>query len=177
MSFRSAIAGRDTPTGLEDLSAGLNALRIQGPQAVSFLVENGISCPGEIFAVSRAGTDDSSTLVARIGSADVIVQSDRDGTRIDGLRVAAANAQGVLATPDEGARLRLSGPDADRVWRQTCGVEVETAPVDRLIYTRVAGVSCAILPEAGTSGRSYQVWVDYSLAPAVWESLAECFAN
>ena len=77
-------------------------------------------------------------------------------------------------TPDEGARLRLSGARADSVWRQTCGVDVAAAPTDSLIYTRVAGVSCAILPEERSVGRSYQIWVDYSLAPDLWESLAEC---
>ena len=135
MSFRSAIPERDAPVGLEDLSARIRALRIQGAYTVAFLVENGISCPGEIFGVSRAGNNGGPALVARIGSADVNVQDERGGGRIDALRVASANAQGVVSTPDEGARLRLTGsvdaPDTFELFIELDGLWVDCEVVWR----------------------------------------------
>jgi hypothetical protein len=41
------------------------------------------------------------------------------------------------------------------------------------IYTRIAGVSCGIIPFEESGQRLYRIWVDYTLAAYLWETLAE----
>ena len=52
---------------------------------------------------------------------------------------------------------------------QTCGVNFLQEPPNRIVYTRVAGASCGIIPTAN----KYRIWIDYTLAPYLWETLSE----
>ena len=173
MSFRSAVAREARRDGLEDLSPSLGAVRIQGPRAPAWLANRGIACPEHLFAIRRHAAGDEALLVARIGSGDVVVQGSAGSPRLVALESALAGASEVFQVPEQSATLRLSGPHADTVWRQSCALPMIERALDVVVYTRVAGVSCAIIPEAEAGNRSYRIWVDYSYAPALWESLGE----
>ncbi len=58
------------------------------------------------------------------------------------------------------------------VLAQTCAINFAAAPAGQLIYTRVAGVSCAILPALDGNPLSYRIWVDPSYAGYLAETLA-----
>lgn len=175
MTFRSAIASMPHHEGLTDLSATHRAIRVQGRGTTVWLRSRGVDCPDALFAVHRFGGTDALSLVARIGQADIIVQEQIGGDTIDQLESSLTSAVEVVQVPEQSATFRLSGPHVDTVWRQTCGVQIVERPDDTVIYTRVAGVSCAVIPERRAAERSYSVWVDYSDAPALWKTLAEIF--
>ena len=73
--------------------------------------------------------------------------------------------------------LVLEGDEALGILAQTSGVDFVGELADRMVYTRVAGASCGVLPREETGQRVYRLWVDYSLAPFLWETLAEIAAD
>lgn len=177
MSVRSAVAQENAVAGLEDLSADTRALRVQGANAVIWLERNGVVCPELLFAFPQRGRQNDAIFVARVGSADIIVQGATTSETLDVLSGALRESTEVFEVPEQAATFRLSGPGAEGLWRQTCAVPLANEPVDKIIYTRVAGVSCAVIPEDATGRRSYRIWVDYSYAKALWQSLADILAN
>jgi sarcosine oxidase gamma subunit len=60
---------------------------------------------------------------------------------------------------------------------QTCGVDMSAEPAGRIVFTRVGGVSCGLIPQGNGAERSYRVWCDYTLAPALWETLCSILAE
>ena len=67
----------------------------------------------------------------------------------------------------------LAGAGALGVMAQTCGVDLAEALPDRLLMTRVAGVSCSILPRTDGGSLVYRLWVDASFAVYLWEQLVQ----
>lgn len=173
MSFRSAVAREVEVPGLCDLSASLRSLRLQGPATAGWLRARQIDCPETLFEVSRQGNGRDDLWVARVGNGDVILQDGIAGETLIELEAALGDTPRVFRVPEQATTLRLSGPKAEATWRQTCAVPLAEATTERVVYSRVAGVSCAIFPERIAGERSYRIWVDYSLAPALWQSLAE----
>ena len=47
---------------------------------------------------------------------------------------------------------------------QTCGVKLERTPVGQVLYTHVAGASCAIIPQREIANRCFRLWIDYTFA-------------
>ena len=87
----------------------------------------------------------------------------------------AEAATGVYEVPQQSVTLELSGPHAPRALARCCAVNFAGEPSATILYTRVAGVSCAVLPRGDGEARTYRLWVDYSLAPYLWTTLAEQF--
>ena len=90
-----------------------------------------------------------------------LAAADRDGYRVE----------------QQSLSLVLKGDAALVVLAQTCGMDWAREPTGRIAYTRVAGASCAVLPLADGDLRSYRLWVDYSLASYLWETLAQIAAE
>jgi hypothetical protein len=42
-----------------------------------------------------------------------------------------------------------------------------------ILYTRVAGISCGVIPEAIHETRAYRIWVDYSYGLELWKTMSE----
>ena len=144
---------------------------IRGPNAVDWLQSQTGQVPSGIYEVAR---DDAGSLIVRVGDDEIIVESPGTGQLIDRIEAALAeNSPGVYRVEQQSTSLRLGGAGAPALWRQTCGVDIPAEPVNRILYTRVAGVSCGIIPEDLNGERAYRLWVDYSYAPALLESLLE----
>ncbi|MBB75243.1 MAG: hypothetical protein CMJ75_12105 [Planctomycetaceae bacterium] len=73
----------------------------------------------------------------------------------------------------EDASLVLCGARAAAVLLQVCGYDFSTATLDRVIYTRVAGVDSAVFPAAGYPHTHVKLWCDRSYAVSLWNSLVE----
>tara|TARA_B100000809_G_scaffold218183_1_gene224680 strand:+ start:314 stop:871 length:558 start_codon:yes stop_codon:yes gene_type:complete len=178
---RSAVAAIANLTGgspaaaeLQDLS-DYRKVGVKGPGAVEWLRAQGVVCPGNTYDTIRTA---AGSIVARVGSDEVIIESppgDDGAERIDA--ALAIRAPGVFGVEQQTSTFRLGGAGAPDVWRQTCGVDVTGESADRLIYTRVAGVACGVLPEEIEGHRSYRLWVDYGYAPALFRSLVEIAAG
>jgi len=151
--------------------SGACKIGIKGPGAIAWLGDHKAPCPTDIYGTVRV---DDGSLVVRIASDEVIVESSDSGgmvQRID--RELGEHTDGVYRVEQQSETLLLSGSRAGRVWAEACGVNVVRASVDRIIYTRVAGISCGIIPEGEDDQRSYRIWVDYSYAPGFYRTVME----
>ena len=73
----------------------------------------------------------------------------------------------------EEATLLLTGRRSLEVLSQTCGINFREALPDKVVFTRVAGVSCGVFTEAIREVPVYRIWVDPSYALYLWETLVE----
>ncbi len=164
-SFRSLSA-----PGLCDASDRAK-LGIKGPRLLRWLAEQGLPCPQAVFEVSRS---DGEFLAARVGSDEVIFEASHDAARLVAVEAALLGSpSGVYRVEQQAATFLLSGPDAPGFWAQTCALDISSAPIERILYTRVAGISCAVIPEVIRETRAYRIWVDYSYGPEFWNTMSE----
>ena len=148
---------------------------VKGPKLLAWLGDHTLSCPELIYGTERV---DDGSLVVRIASDEVIVES----TQTEGLvqrvdKELSEYTDGVYLVEQQSETLILRGSHAPRVWAETCGVNVVKEPTDRIIYTRVAGIACGIIPEGEADNRSYRIWVDYSYAPDLYRTILEIFGE
>jgi sarcosine oxidase gamma subunit len=144
---------------------------VKGPCALAWLREQGVSNPPDLYDVTRVG---DCTLVVRVGADEVIVESHIPSDFADRLDNALIDrAPGVYRVEQELASFLLSGAAASSVWHQTCGVDLVNEPPNRVVYTRVAGISCGVITVGADTDRGYRIWVDYSFAPELWSTLVE----
>ena len=153
-----------------DLSV-LAKLGIKGQAAADWLRSQQLSAPDRIYDVHRPA---NGGLIARLGTDEFLLESSLKLNDFSKLCLRADQAPGhVYAFSREDATLVLLGSQADQVLAQTCGVNFARAEPDQVILTRVAGVSCTVLPEPVNDVAAYRLWVDYTYAWYLWERLVE----
>jgi sarcosine oxidase subunit gamma len=170
--------------GLCDVSA-LPRLVIKGPGAESFLRSHEVAhdLPADVCRVLpwRSGG-----VIARTGRAEFFLEDvPRDGGPPD---VVERLTESLLTSPPPGvypalrqdASFLLSGDRAPALFLQTCGYDFRQIdarpnpgpdPTMLLVMTRVAGVSTWVLPRAINDHSAYQLWVDGTYGPYLWEIL------
>ena len=112
-------------------------------------------------------------VLARVGDGELILEcaiGDSLWERFNAALQAADTS--VYRVEQESVTLVLRGAQALEIFAQTCGLDLGSEPVDRMVYTRVAGVSCGVLPRDESGERVFRLWVEYGLAPYLWETLA-----
>jgi hypothetical protein len=143
-------------------------LAVKGRQAASFLLERGLVVPDEVL---RWHELPCGGLVCRTGSAEVFVESGPTSGWFEALEAAlAAPPAGVWRIWREDACLLLLGSRALAVLSQTSPLDWQ-AEGNRLMFTRVAGVSCMVLQRSLLGHDCRQLWVDPTYAPWLWEKL------
>lgn len=155
---------------LRDLGR-LTRLGVKGPMSPRWLVEQGVPVPAEIYGAVRL---DSLGYIVRLGAGEFFLEAPSGGATIG--RLAAALSQspaGVYRTPREDATFQISGGSSKELFAQTCGIDFRGLPPMKAIFTRVAGVSCAILPEQVDVGPSYRLWLDPSYSDYLFYALAQ----
>jgi sarcosine oxidase, subunit gamma len=159
----------DTAIELSDIS-GLKKLGLKGPGVAAWLASHGIDLPADIFGATR--TSDGGWTV-RLGTAEFMLEGGTNSDQIPHLEATLESLPpGVYRVPHEEATFQLAGSGAGLVFAQTCGIDFRKAVPGLVIYSRVAGVSCGILPTADEHGLSYRIWLDPSYADYLWETLA-----
>ena len=148
---------------------------LKGPGVVDWLTRQALSCPQNIYALTRL---DNGSLLVRIASDEVIIESPQPDGLIQRIENALLDGPtGVFRVEQQSATFILDGPSAPAIWAQTCGVNIVEEPDDRIVYTRVAGISCGVIPETCDTARAYRIWVDYSYGSALWQTLTEICAG
>lgn len=146
-------------------------LGVKGSSLIGWAQRNGFSLPENLYDVSNAGDQG---LIARVGSQEIILECPANDPLLTAMDEAlAASDAGVYRIEQQVSTIELSGPNALRILAQTCAVTFATDPAGRIVYTRVAGVSCGIIVLEDQDGRTYRLWVDYTLTPYLWETLVE----
>ena len=160
--------------GVLERSVDTVKLGAKGPRLQAWAARHGIALPAAIYDILPVGADG---VLARVGSGELILECTADEPLLGQMEVALAAADGdVYRIEQQSVSLVLKGDAALAVLAQTCGMDWAREPTGRIAYTRVAGASCAVLPLADGDQRSYRLWVDHSLVPYLWETLAQIAA-
>ncbi|MEK6248636.1 MAG: hypothetical protein N2C12_10685, partial [Planctomycetales bacterium] len=117
-------------------------------------------------------------IIARLGRDEYFLESGFASEVVPALDQQLASTQGHLyRVQREDATFMLVGPRAIDVLSQTCACNFEETPDGRVLLTRLAGVSCAILPNPVAETITYRIWVDPGFAFYLWETLVKICAE
>ena len=145
-------------------------LGVKGPGVAAWARAHAIPLPAARYAVLPVG---GAGVLARVGEGELILECLPEEPLWERWRAAlAGRTDGVYVIEQQSATVELTGPLAPSVLARSCAVELAQEPLERILYTRVGGVSCAVLPRTTEQGRGYRLWVDYSIAPYLWNTLA-----
>lgn len=152
-----------------DLSC-LPKLAIKGPQALAWLEQAGIPVPDSVY---RCNLLEDGGLVIRTDRHEIFVEEGLGNTRVAALdHDLRSRPSGVYLVPRQDASFLLSGVCSHAVLRETCGVDFSRAS-GSVVLTRVAGVSCMLLPLQASQTRAFRCWLDSSYGAYLWEALLE----
>ncbi len=155
--------------GLADLSL-LEKWGVKGPGAGSWLAERGVEVPQSIYA-SRPLPEGG--LVVRVGSDEFFLEAGQLDQSLASLGESVPASADFTPVLREDAALRITGRGSLDLFAQTCGHPLQQSLIDQIIFTRVAGVSCGILPQSSGEELQYRVWFDPSYAVYLGETLLQ----
>ena len=143
---------------------------VKGRGSETWLNEQSLDIPSDLFGATLT----NASIVMRFGAADFMVVDNEGGALISRLRASMKSVSAeVYETPHEEVCFDLVGDHAVALFAQTCALPIAEAPSMRVIFTRVAGVTCVILPLMNGGERVYKIWVDRSYANYLWKTLSE----
>ncbi|HXG23305.1 MAG TPA: hypothetical protein VNJ09_02025 [Chthonomonadales bacterium] len=150
-----------------DVSA-FDRISVKGAKAAAFLQEQNIPTPEDIYAIATLPDEG---LIARTGKAEFFLEDGAHGNRVGCVRKALGKGkEGVYPVLREDASFLISGSEATEVMAQTCGYDFRRAD-SRMVFSRVAMVSCAILPRTLNGIPAFQLWLDSTYGAYLWETL------
>jgi len=156
--------------GLCDVSA-LPRITLKGPGAKAAMEQCHVTVPDGVFAVASAGAGGVS---ARTGGAEFFVEDGPTDTAVARIRkLLDSKPAGVYPVNRADASMLLSGSEAVDVLEQTCGYNFRNADEKKLVYTRVAGVACSVLPRKLNNIAAFQLWMDGTYGFYLWETLLD----
>ncbi len=160
--------------GLCDLSA-LTKLGLKGRGAADVLRSAGITPPPNRY--DTASLQDGG-LIIRTDTNEFLLEEGVTGSTVAKLlrELRQSPKADPLLVERTDAAFVLTGSRANEVLRQTCGMnfsDTTAAPLNRLVMSRIAAVSCAILPTLDGPTPRFRLWLDPSFAISLWESLEE----
>ena len=159
--------------GLCDVSA-LPRITLKGPAALRLLGEQGIGVPDAVFGATQLG---ALGVAARTGASEFFLEDGPTGNDVARLRAitgAFGHARpGVHPVSRADASFLLSGEHAINVFEQTCGYNFRHRDPHTMVFTRVAGVSCSILPRTLSGIDVFQLWLDGTYGEYLWETLLD----
>ena len=156
--------------GICDLS-GLAKLGLKGRDVENWLSNKGLDVPAAIFDSRRL---EDGGVIVRFAADEFFLESGIGNETVPAI---AARLDSQLARPfhveRQEATFLLTGSRSLEVLSQTCGINFLEVTPRHVVFTRVAGVNCAVLPDTAGVIPSYRFWVDYSYALFLWEVLVE----
>ncbi len=150
-------------------------LGVKGPNLAPWAEGTGIELPQRLYDVKRVDEDG---VLVRVGGDEIIFESKPGNPLFVRIEQALNQpTQGVYRIEQQASTIEICGPLVHRALAQTCGLNFSREPAERIVYTRVAGASCGVIPLETSGGRIYRIWIDYSLTPYLWEVLNEIAAD
>jgi heterotetrameric sarcosine oxidase gamma subunit len=149
----------------------LVSIGLKGPGLSDFAARIGLQIPSNLYEVSSTGENG---LLSRVGGEEITIDCpEGDPLMVKIEESFTESIAGLYRIEQQQAIFELRGNKAVRVLAQTCGVDPTVQPTNRIFFTRIAGVSCGIIVLERQAGRVYRIRVDYTLAPYLWDTLAE----
>lgn len=143
---------------------------LKGEGAESWLSTHGVEVPPEIYATVE--TPDG-LRVMRSSSDEFLIESapGQPGPPWPEAAFDGTISSGFHVFDRQDAIFYLCGEKARDVLAQMCGIDWSTAPATFLIMTRVAGVSCSVLPTFTSGITCFQIRLDPTYAIYLWDEL------
>ena len=151
----------------------LPKLGIKGPGSAAWLRAEGVDVPNETYATACLP---DGGLIACVAVDEFIMESGISTKSVMSLARRIAQDDGAAhAVQRQDATFLVSGSRACEALSQTCAINFDEASVDRLILTRVAGVTCGLLPQRvpGEDVPLFRLWLDATFAIFLWQNLAQ----
>jgi sarcosine oxidase gamma subunit len=149
----------------------LPRLALKGPEVARWLRDQTVAVPRDILSVIPIAGD---ARIARLGPAEFLIEASPGSDLVSRLRSSLSPlSSGIFLAARCDATFVLSGSDARSVLAQTCGIDFRVPLSDRVVFSRVAGVSCGILPEVLDTAIAYRLWVELSYSAYLWDTLAD----
>ena len=159
----------DRAVGLADWSL-LEKWGVKGSGAAVWLAEMGVEIPQAVYE-SRSLPEGG--LIVRVGKDEFFLEAGRLDQSLASLRESLPEPSNFTPVIREDASLRVNGSGSLELFAQTCGHPLFESPVDQIVFTRVAGVNCGILPQSQGGQTQYRVWFDPSYAVYLAETLLQ----
>lgn len=154
--------------GLCDLSC-FTKLGVKGRHAATWLRDRNVAVPSDVYGCQRLP---DGGFVVGWGTDEFFLESGIENKTVPALVAElGSRADNVFRVPREDATFMIVGSRSLDALAETCAVDLRIAAEHNLILTRVAGVSCGILPETLGDQRAYRLWFDPSYAVYLWETL------
>lgn len=145
-------------------------LGLRGIGSSSWLTTLGFNVPKTIYSV--APIENQGTLV-KIDKNEVIIEDGLHGTVVSRIsQEILAAPKGIFSVVRQEASFFLIGNKSCKVISETCGHDLKESE-DQVVMTRVAGVSCCLLPIQSSEFQGYRIWVDPSYSVYLWKILLE----
>ena len=158
-----------TELSLCDLSC-LPKVGVKGPESLAWLAQAGILVPESVYGC-RSMEDGG--LAIRTDRHEVFLEDGPASQRVSEFeRELSSDRLGVYLVRRQDASFQLTGVQSNAVLRETCGVDFSQPP-DAVVMTRVAGVSCMVLPVQAKGAPAFRFWLDPSYGSYLWETLLE----
>jgi sarcosine oxidase subunit gamma len=145
---------------------------VKGANAASWLEECGLPVPASVY---DSLPTQSGGRIIRAGTTEFFIELPADDASIGRLS-AGVSTPAVYLFPRSDQTILLGGPGALNVFAQTCGVDFRTCPSNKAVYSRVAGVSCAIVP-ISEQADDFRLYVDHTYVDYLWDTLSEIVAD
>lgn len=148
----------------------LPKIGVKGPESLAWLVQAGIPVPKSVYGCCSLG---DSGLVIRTDRHEVFLEDGPASHRASELEHRLqSGTSGVYLVYRQDASFLMSGARCNSVLRETCGVDFGN-PLDSVVMTRVAGVSCMVLPFQVEGTSAFRLWLDPSYGSYLWEAILE----
>jgi sarcosine oxidase subunit gamma len=157
--------------GLADFSAWPR-VTVKGPRAAEFLQSQGVPVPGEILeTASLAGGG----LIGRTGGAEFFLEDGPGGNNVATIESAlGAGGNGVYRVLRQDASIVLAGSRGAELLRHVSAYDfVGGETPGRMVFTRVANLSCMALSKRFNEIPAWQFCCDGTYGPYLWETLLE----
>ena len=148
---------------------------VKGPGVEAWTQAQAIPWPAKLYDIVTVGP---SGFLVRVGNQELVLECPADEPLLEKWEQSLQSPPaGVYRIEQQSVSIDLRGQRALDVLGQTSGVRFATEPAGRIVFTRAAAVSCGILVLGDGAARSYRIWVDYTLAPYLWESLEKILSE
>jgi heterotetrameric sarcosine oxidase gamma subunit len=155
--------------------AELVKLGVKGRELVPWAEENRIEIPTKMYETLQVG---EGGVLARVGGDEVILEcSPGAALHAQFEKALGQPRRAIFRVVQQSATYELAGLRAKDVLAQTCAIDFRAAERNRIMFTRIAGVSCGIIPLQRNEGMAYRIWVDYTFAQYLGETLANIISE
>ncbi len=145
-------------------------LGLRGMGMSSWLTTLGLNVPKTIYSVGPI--ENQGTLV-KIDKNEVIIEDGVHGTVVSRISQEILVApKGISSIVRQEASFFLTGNKSYKVISETCGHNFKESG-DQFVMTRVAGVSCCLLPVQSSEFQGYRIWVDPSYSVYLWKIILQ----